>query len=60
MELTSLSLAELQARFRAKEVSPVEALTALEARIAAVDAGAAKPAKPKGAAKTPPIDGAAL
>ena len=33
---------------------------ALEARIAALEAGAAKPAKAKSAAKTPPIDGAAL
>ena len=33
---------------------------ALEARIAALEAGAAKPAKTKPAAKTPPIDGAAL
>src|SRR2546421_225871 len=37
MELTSLSVSELQARFRAKEVSPIEALQALEARIASVD-----------------------
>ena len=35
--LTSLSAAELQAKLRAREVSPVEALDALEARIAAVD-----------------------
>ena len=33
---------------------------ALEARIAALEASAAKPAKAKPAAKTPPIDGAAL
>ena len=33
---------------------------ALEARIAALEASAAKPAKAKAAAKTPPIDGAAL
>jgi len=33
---------------------------ALEARIAALEAGAAKPVKAKSAAKTPPIDGAAL
>ena len=33
---------------------------ALEARIAALEASAAKPAKVKAAAKTPPIDGAAL
>ena len=37
MSLTSLSISELQAKFRSKEVSPVEALDALEARIAAVD-----------------------
>src|SRR5438067_429743 len=37
MELTSLTVSELQARFRAKEVSPVEALQALETRIASVD-----------------------
>ncbi|MEI8233367.1 MAG: Asp-tRNA(Asn)/Glu-tRNA(Gln) amidotransferase subunit GatA [Verrucomicrobiota bacterium] len=35
--LTSLSVAELQAHLRAKAVSPVEALQALQARIAAVD-----------------------
>ena len=35
--LTSLSVAELQAKLRAREVSPIEALDALEARIAAVD-----------------------
>jgi BMFP domain-containing protein YqiC len=33
---------------------------ALEARIAALEANAAKPAKTKPAAKSPPIDGAAL
>ena len=33
---------------------------ALEARIAALEASAATPAKAKPAAKTPPIDGAAL
>ena len=33
---------------------------ALEARIAALEANAVKPSKPKPAAKTPPIDGAAL
>ena len=32
----------------------------LEARIAALEAGAVKPAKPKPATNTPPIDGAAL
>ena len=32
----------------------------LEARIAALEAGAAKPAKAKPAVKNPPIDGAAL
>src|SRR3954468_7945431 len=37
MELTALSISELQTKLRAREVSPVEALTALEARIAAVD-----------------------
>lgn len=37
MSLTSLSVAELQAQLRSKTVSPVEALEALEARIAAVD-----------------------
>lgn len=35
--LTRLSVAELQAKLRAREVSPVEALDALESRIAAVD-----------------------
>jgi aspartyl-tRNA(Asn)/glutamyl-tRNA(Gln) amidotransferase subunit A len=35
--ITSLSVAELQAKLRAREVSPIEALDALEARIAAVD-----------------------
>ncbi len=33
---------------------------ALEARIAALEAGISKPAKPKPAGKAPPIDGAAL
>jgi aspartyl-tRNA(Asn)/glutamyl-tRNA(Gln) amidotransferase subunit A len=37
MELTSLSLAGLQQKLRAKEVSPVEAVRALEGRIAQVD-----------------------
>ena len=37
MSLTSLSVSELQAQLRAKAVSPVEALQALENRIAAVD-----------------------
>jgi len=37
MELTALSITELQTKLRAREVSPTEALTALEARIAAVD-----------------------
>lgn len=37
MELTSLSVSELQAKLRAKEVSPREALDALDARISAVD-----------------------
>jgi aspartyl-tRNA(Asn)/glutamyl-tRNA(Gln) amidotransferase subunit A len=37
MSLTDLSVSDLQARLRAKEVSPVEAIEALEARIAAVD-----------------------
>src|SRR5436309_769246 len=37
MELTSLSVADLQARLRTKEVSPVEVLEALEKRIAQVD-----------------------
>jgi BMFP domain-containing protein YqiC len=32
----------------------------LEARIAALEAGLAKPAKPKSSPTTPPIDGAAL
>jgi BMFP domain-containing protein YqiC len=32
----------------------------LEARIAALEASAAKPARPTGATDTPPIDGAAL
>jgi aspartyl-tRNA(Asn)/glutamyl-tRNA(Gln) amidotransferase subunit A len=35
--LTSLSVSELQQKLRAREVSPVEAVEALEARIAAVD-----------------------
>ena len=37
MELTALSMADLQARLRAKQVSPAETLAALEARIAQVD-----------------------
>ena len=37
MDLTALSIADLQARMRAKEVSPAETLAALEARIAKVD-----------------------
>ena len=37
MEIFDLSVAELQAKLRAKELSPVEALDALETRIAAVD-----------------------
>ncbi|MCX6968248.1 MAG: Asp-tRNA(Asn)/Glu-tRNA(Gln) amidotransferase subunit GatA [Verrucomicrobia bacterium] len=37
MSLTSLSVAELQAQLRSKAVSPVEAVEALESRIAAVD-----------------------
>ncbi len=37
MELTSLSVTELQSRLRAKEVSPVEVVEALEKRIAEVD-----------------------
>src|SRR5215207_824937 len=37
MSITSLSVAGLQAKLRAREISPVEALDALEARIAAVD-----------------------
>jgi aspartyl-tRNA(Asn)/glutamyl-tRNA(Gln) amidotransferase subunit A len=37
MSLISLSISELQAQFRSKAVSPVEALEALEARIQAVD-----------------------
>src|SRR6188508_2516403 len=37
MSLTSLTVADLQAKLRTKEVSPVEALDALEARIAAID-----------------------
>lgn len=37
MSLTSLSVSELQAKFRSKEVSPLEAVDALEARIAAID-----------------------
>jgi len=37
MSLTSLSISDLQAQFRSKAVSPVEAVEALEARIAAVD-----------------------
>jgi aspartyl-tRNA(Asn)/glutamyl-tRNA(Gln) amidotransferase subunit A len=36
-ELPSLSVTELQAKFRAREVSPAEALTALEARISSID-----------------------
>lgn len=37
MELTALSVSDLQARLRAKEVSPSEVLAALEVRIARVD-----------------------
>lgn len=37
MELTSLNISELQARLRAKEVTPSEALEALEQRIASID-----------------------
>ena len=37
MELPALSLAEVQARLRAKEVSPTEVLRALDERIARVD-----------------------
>ena len=37
MNLVSLSIAELQQKLRAREVSPAEAIDALEARIAAVD-----------------------
>ena len=37
MELTSLSVAELQQKLRQKEISSTEAVRALEARIAAVD-----------------------
>ena len=37
MEITALSITDLQARLRAKEVSPVEVLEALEERIARVD-----------------------
>src|SRR5438067_10895276 len=37
MELPSLSVSELQARLRAKEITPVEALEALDTRIASVD-----------------------
>src|SRR5689334_14546282 len=37
MSLTSLSITSLREQFLAKAVSPVEALDALEARIAAID-----------------------
>jgi aspartyl-tRNA(Asn)/glutamyl-tRNA(Gln) amidotransferase subunit A len=37
MSLTDLSVAALQSKLRARELSPVEAVDALEARIAAVD-----------------------
>jgi len=37
MSLTSLSVSDLQQKLRAREASPVEALDALESRIAAVD-----------------------
>ncbi len=37
MDITALSITDLQARLRAKEVSPTEVLAALEARIARVD-----------------------
>src|SRR6186997_219067 len=39
MELTALSVAAVQEKLRAKEVSPVEVLRALDARIAKVDPG---------------------
>jgi hypothetical protein len=37
MSLTSLTIADLQSKLRAREFSPTEALTALEARIAQID-----------------------
>jgi aspartyl-tRNA(Asn)/glutamyl-tRNA(Gln) amidotransferase subunit A len=37
MEIFDLSVADLQAKLRARELSPVDAIDALEARIAAVD-----------------------
>ncbi|MGV3533665.1 MAG: amidase family protein, partial [Chthoniobacteraceae bacterium] len=37
MDLTSLSVAELQQKLRARELSPLEALTALDERISQVD-----------------------
>ncbi|MHA3775245.1 Asp-tRNA(Asn)/Glu-tRNA(Gln) amidotransferase subunit GatA [Verrucomicrobiota bacterium sgz303538] len=37
MELTTLPISDLQQKLRAREVSPVEVLTALDARITAVD-----------------------
>lgn len=37
MELTTLPISDLQQKLRAREVSPLEVLTALDARIAAVD-----------------------
>ena len=37
MELTALSVASLQAKLRAREISPSDAVRALDARIAAVD-----------------------
>ena len=37
MELTSLSISELQAQLRAKQISPIEVLDALDARIEKVD-----------------------
>jgi aspartyl-tRNA(Asn)/glutamyl-tRNA(Gln) amidotransferase subunit A len=37
MSLTSLTIADLQSKLRAQEFSPVEALTALEERIARID-----------------------
>lgn len=37
MEITSLTVSDLQARLREREVSPVEVIEALEARIASVD-----------------------
>jgi len=39
VSLTSHSVSDLQARLRAKEISPPEVVRALEARIAEVDPG---------------------